>query len=96
MAAITIVTENVAPRLRGYLGTWLVELRAGVYVGNLSRRKREELWKTIQDTVEHGNCVMTWATNNESGYDFLMTGENRRQAVDFDGLRLVGFAPKRS
>jgi hypothetical protein len=30
---LVIVVENAPPRLRGRLGLWLVEVRAGVYVG---------------------------------------------------------------
>ena len=40
MAMITVVTEAVPARLRGRLAVWLLEVRAGVYVGNASRRIR--------------------------------------------------------
>jgi CRISPR-associated protein Cas2 len=33
MGMLTIVTENIPHRLRGRLAVWLVEVRAGVYVG---------------------------------------------------------------
>jgi len=38
---LVIVTENVPPRLRGRLAVWLLEVRAGVYIGNPSKRLRE-------------------------------------------------------
>ena len=38
---LVIVVENVPPRLRVRLGLWLIEVRAGVYVGKVSRRVRE-------------------------------------------------------
>ena len=41
MTMLTVVTEAVPPRLRGRLAVWLLEVRAGVYVGNVSRRVRE-------------------------------------------------------
>jgi len=90
---LVIVTENVPPRLRGRLGVWLLEVRAGVYVGNPSRRLREFIWSQVLDGVEDGNAVMAWGTNTESGYDFQTVGPNRRIPVDFDGLRLVSFLP---
>ena len=37
---LVIVVENAPPRLRGRLAVWLLEIRAGVYVGKLSRRAR--------------------------------------------------------
>jgi CRISPR-associated protein Cas2 len=90
---LVIVTENVPPRLRGRLGVWLLEIRAGVYLGNPSRRLREFIWGQVLEGVEDGNAVMAWSTNTESGYDFQTVGSNRRIPVDFDGLRLVSFLP---
>lgn len=93
MSMLTVVTENVPPRLRGRLAVWLLEIRAGVYVGNVSQRIREMIWEQINALADDGNVVMTWATNTESGYDFVTYGENRRMPVDLDGLRLVTFLP---
>ncbi|EPN9525533.1 type I-E CRISPR-associated endoribonuclease Cas2e [Cronobacter malonaticus] len=93
MSMLVVVTENVPPRLRGRLAIWLLELRAGVYVGDVSRRVREMIWHQITELAEEGNVVMAWATNNESGFDFQTYGVNRRIPVDLDGLRLVSFLP---
>jgi len=90
---LVIVVENVPPRLRGRLAVWLIEIRAGVYVGDLSTRVREMIWAQIVDGIEEGNAIMTWSTNTESGFDFLTLGENRRLPVEFDGLKLVSFYP---
>ena len=94
MGLCLIVTEAVPPRLRGRLAVFLVEVRAGVYVGNVSRRIREKLWEYSASDIGDGNIVMVWATNTESGFDFQTLGENRRLPVDFDGLRLVSFMPE--
>ena len=88
-----IVLENVPPRLRGRLAIWLLEVRAGVYVGDVSRRVREMIWDTIDRGVEEGNAVMAWSTNTESGFDFLTCGKNRRIPVEMEGLKLVSFLP---
>lgn len=40
---LVIVTENVPPRLTGYLSRFLVEVRAGVFIGNYGARVREML-----------------------------------------------------
>ncbi len=93
MAMLTVVTENVPPRLRGRLAIWLLEVRAGVYVGNVSKRIREMIWEQITEFAEEGNIVMAWATNTESGFDFQTFGENRRIPVEYEGLRLVSFLP---
>lgn len=88
-----MITENVPPRLRGRLAIWLLEIRAGVYIGDVSRRVREMIWYHCEKLFENGNIVIAWATNTESGYDFQTMGINRRVPVEFDGLRLVSFLP---
>lgn len=93
MSMLVVVTEAVPPRLRGRLAVWLLEIRAGVYVGDMSRRIREMIWQQVEELAEDGNVVMAWATNTESGFDFITYGENRRMPVEFDGLRLVKFLP---
>lgn len=96
MSMLVVVTENVPDRLRGRLAVWLLEIRAGVYIGDTSRKIREMIWEQINALVEQGNVVMAWATNTESGFEFQTYGENRRIPVDLDGLRLVSFLPKDS
>jgi CRISPR-associated protein Cas2 len=91
---IVIVVENVPPRLRGRLGLWLVEVRAGVYVGKVSRRVREMIWDNLERGVDEGNAVMVWSSNTESGFDFLTLGANRRIPVEMDGIKLVSFLPE--
>jgi CRISPR-associated protein Cas2 len=91
---LVIVVENVPPRLRGRLALWLLEVRAGVYVGDVSRRTREMIWENVEKGIDIGNAVMAWTTNNESGFDFLTLGANRRIPVEMDGIKLVSFLPE--
>ena len=93
MAMLTVVTENVPPRLRGRLAVWLLEVRAGVYIGDTSKRVREMIWYQATELADEGNVVMAWATNSESGFEFQTHGENRRKPVDCDGQWLVTFFP---
>lgn len=91
---LVIVVENVPDRLRGRLALWLLEIRAGVYVGKVSRRIREMIWNTVKHGLHEGNAVMAWTTNTESGYDFMTLGKNRRIPKEMDGLQLVSFLPE--
>lgn len=93
MSFLVVVTENVPPRLRGRMAIWLLEVRAGIYIGDVSRRTREMIWQQLSEGHENGNVVMAWASNHESGYEFQTLGSNRRMPVEFDGLRLVSFSP---
>ncbi len=93
---IVVVVENAPPRLRGRLAVWLLEVRAGVYVGQYSRRTREMIWAEIVTAIEDGNAVMAWTAPNDAGFAFDTCGSNRRMPVDFDGFTLVSFQPQRA
>ena len=94
MSFIAVITENVPPRLRGRLAIWLLEVRAGVYIGDTSRRTREMIWQQLAEGIEEGSAVVAWASSNESGYEFQTLGPNRRTPVEYDGLFLVAFSPQ--
>lgn len=91
---LVIVLENVPPRLRGRMAVWLLEVRAGVYVGNYSRKMREHIWEHVIEGLEDGNAVLIWRASNESGFDFKTAGKNRRTPTEFDGIQLVSFFPE--
>ena len=90
---LVIVVSNAPLRLRGRLAAWLVEIRAGVYVGNYSVRTREMIWDQVLTGLDGGDAVMVWKAPTDQGYEFTTVGNNRRMPVDFDGLKLVKFYP---
>lgn len=90
---MVIVTENAPPRLRGRLSLWLLEVRAGVYVGNYNRRTRERIWCEVKAMIGEGNAVIAWTAANEAGFSFETVGTNRREQADLDGFLLVKFQP---
>ena len=93
---LVIVVNNAPPRLRGRLAVWLLEIRAGVYVGNYSRRTREMIWTQVVEEIDEGDAIIAWAAPNDAGFDFDTCGQNRRVPTDLDGLKLVEFLPLQS
>ena len=90
---LVIVVNNAPPRLRGRLAVWLLEIRAGVYIGNYSRRTREMIWEQVKANIGEGDAIIAWAVPSDTGYDFDTSGTNRRIPTDLDGLKLVHFTP---
>ena len=90
---MVIVVNNAPLRLRGRLAAWLLEIRAGVFVGHYSARTRALIWTQVEGGIELGDAVLCWKAPTDQGYDFLTIGQNRRMPKDFDGLKLVQFAP---
>lgn len=90
---LVIVLENAPARLRGRLAIWLLELRAGVYVGHYSSKIRRYLWEQVEAGIGDGNAVMAWQASNEAGFDFMTMGRSRRIPIEIDGAKLVSFLP---
>jgi CRISPR-associated protein Cas2 len=83
---LVIVVENAPPRLRGRLAVWLLEVRAGVYIGTYSRRTREMIWEQVRGAIGEGNAVIAWASPNDAGFSFETCGKNRRIPVDLNAF----------
>ncbi len=90
---MVIVVENAPPRLRGRLTLWLSEIRSGTYVGVYSTRVRDRIWAETCSMIGEGSACMVWNAPTDSGFNFVATGSNRREPIDYDGLTLVRFKP---
>lgn len=86
---VVMIMENVPIGLRGELSRWLIEPRAGVFVGHVSALVRDKLWEICCKGVAEGGIIQIWATNNEQRFDMRVYGDTRREVVDFEGLCLV-------
>jgi CRISPR-associated protein Cas2 len=90
---IVVVTTKAPPRLRGRLAVWLLEVRAGVYLGVYSTRTREMIRNQVEALIEDGDAVLAWSAPTDAGFDFETFGKNRRVPVDYDGIKLVAIHP---
>lgn len=91
---MVVITTNAPPRLRGRLAVWLLEVRAGVYIGTYSRRVRAMIMEQVETMIDEGDAVIAWTAPNDAGFEFQTYGQNRRRPIDFDGLKLVAFDPR--
>ena len=90
---VVLSTTAVPDHLRGALSRWMIEVAPGIFVGTLSAKVRDELWKTAAAVVGEGAAVLLHPDNTEQGYTIRTAGERRRRPVDFDGLTLVAMSP---
>ncbi|MBS5343521.1 MAG: type I-E CRISPR-associated endoribonuclease Cas2 [Clostridium sp.] len=85
---IVITLSDCPPKVRGDLSKWLIEINTGVYVGQVSARVREELWKRICENLHTGRATMVFHTMGEQHMDFRVHNTTW-EPVDFDGLKLM-------
>lgn len=86
---MTVVTLSRCPAsLRGDLTKWMQEVATGVYVGNFNSRVREQLWERITQSAGSGVVTMSFAAQNEIGYDFKLKNA-QREVIYESGIPLV-------
>lgn len=85
---VVITLSDCPPKVRGDLSKWLIEINTGVYVGQVSMRVREELWKRICENLHTGRATMVFHTMGEQHMDFRVHNTTW-EPVDFDGLKLM-------
>ncbi len=94
---VVIILESVPTSVRGELTRWLLELHAGVFVGNISAMVRDKLWEMISSKMNtKGGGFMIHSTNTEQGFTISSAGKTTKTIEDFDGLLLVRTKPHKS
>jgi CRISPR-associated protein Cas2 len=93
---VVIATTAVPDHLRGALSRWTSEVVPGIFVGSVSARVRDELWRAVSETVGNGAAVLVHPAPTEQGYAIRTAGTRRRVPFDLDGLTLIRMtaAPK--
>ena len=91
---VVFLMEKVPVSLRGEITRWMLELRPGVFVGNISALVREKLWETICRKLKGGAAMLLHSAANEQGYKIRTFGDSIRKVKDFDGLQLITISEK--
>lgn len=88
---LVMILECVPQSLKGELSRWLIEPKAGVFVGRVPAMVRDRLWEKAVHGSREGVVVQIWSTNNEQGFQMRSHGQGARESVDYEGITLVRF-----
>lgn len=86
---VVMILERVPSSVRGELTRWLLEPRAGVFVGTVSAAVRDRLWERVCSQMRGGAGVLVYNSDNEQGFAMRLWGMPRRVIEDFEGLWLI-------
>lgn len=94
MPMVVVITRDVQDRFRGFLGSAMLELSAGVYAHpHMNTAVRQRIWDVLCVWHGHlptGSIVMTWADRAASGGLGLSTlGEPPKTIIAHDAMLLV-------
>ncbi len=91
---VIIIVSKAQPSLRGKLTRWLLQVKAGVYVGTLSNRVRSRVWMMTCEAIKGGWAVMLYSAKTEQGFNILSHGSGPVAFEDFEGIWLAKTRPK--
>ena len=87
---MVVIAMDCAPEsIRGELTRWFLELKPGVFIGNVNARIRDLLWDRVCTTDEADGAVMAYTCNTEQGFAMRLAGDPRRKIIDLDGVQMV-------
>ena len=86
---MVLILERVPPGLRGELTRWLLEAKAGVFVGGVSALVREKLWLRACASIGGGAGMLIYPADTEQGFAIRFWGKTSHTVADFDGLFLI-------
>ena len=87
---VVLILEKVPVGLRGLLSRWMLEVKAGVFVGRCSAMVREQLWLQATGRARGwSGIIMAYSADNEQGFAVRLFGETSRMVEDFEGIQLV-------
>ena len=88
---VLLLLERAPVSLRGELTRWMVEPRAGVFVGKMSAMVRDKLWEKACRNCRGGAVMMVYSSQTEQGFSVRSFGDTTRTLVEWEGLFLVQF-----
>lgn len=93
MSMTVVVTRDVAPRIRGFLASTMLELAPGVYSApRLSPAVRDRIWTVLNEwfpTGQGGSVIMLWEDKTLPGGQSVKTlGLPPIDLVELDGIVL--------
>ena len=89
MSLVIFIVDSPPAKLRGRLQRLFLELRPGVFVGNIPASVSASVWKAICDCEVV--AVAATAGKTESGFRIASVGKNARNTIDNFGIQLVSY-----
>lgn len=94
MPMVVVITRDVEARYRGFLGSVMLELSAGVYAHpRMSAGVRTRIWDVMTDwhnQLKRGSVLMTWTESSANGgLGLNILGDTPKDIVTHDAMLLV-------
>ena len=86
---VVLILERVPPGLRGDLSRWMIEPKAGIFLGRMTARLRDKLWEKAVAGSRGGACFRPGARRASRASSIRTHGDSSRKIIELGGLQLV-------
>ena len=76
-------------KIRGFLSLFMIEISAGVFVGKINAKTRNNIWNVINRNISNGSATICYTNDGE--VIIKKTGQERRRQIKNFEICLVGF-----
>ena len=92
---LLLVIERAPPKLRGFCSSWALQVATGVYVANLPKSAREDIWAQIEAwATSDTRATMVWPDQgSEQGLECRTLGRPNRAVSRREGLLISRWIP---
>ena len=75
--------DNAGDNIRGFLTRWLLEIKPGCFVGNVTTAVRDQLWEGIirENQDYFTGAVMIYNTDTEQGFAIKMINNQNKVII---------------
>ncbi len=87
-----LILENVPTGFRGEITQWLLEVKVGVFIGNITATVRDRLWNKVKQETDVGAGLIVYSAQTEQGFLMDMFNTPKRKVVDMEGIYLISRA----
>lgn len=85
---VVLILSAAPAGLRGAMTRWLLEVDPGVYVGNLSKRVREQVWELIGQNLGSGRALLIYSVRSEQRFAVESLGHDKTP-LDIEGCLVM-------
>ena len=86
---LMIILESPPRSLKGELSRYLMEPKAGVFLGHVSALVRDALWEKCKSKIRDGGAILIYSYPTEQGFKVDTCGTLTREIIDHEGLYFV-------
>jgi len=86
---VVIALDVPSESLRGQICTWLLEIKPGVFVGDVSALVRNKIWELVENSDACKGAVLAYSSDSAQGYSIQLHGQPKRTVINFDDVQLI-------